>query len=454
AAWNDKLGRIQVEGGDLNAKKLFYTALYHAMLMPRDRTNDLPGFAEGAAAWDDQFCVWDTWRTLFPLMSLIDPEMVRGNVQSFAERLKKNGTVKDAFIAGNDMPEEQGGNNPDNIIADACVKGIEGINWDEAYAVVKHDAERERAGWQGWGTFEITDPAMASYKDKGWIPAGISSCSKTLEYSYNDFCAAEVARKLNHREAYQKYLARSKQWMQLWNPDTESDGFKGFIAPRDAAGQRVSIDAKGHTPSWTGNFYEGSSWTYSYFVPHQFAELVRISGGREAFAAKLTHGLSAGLIDFGNEPAFLAPMSFHYAGRPDLASYWVRKLAQKNFSQAGYPGDDDSGAMSSWYVFAAIGIFPNSGQPIYYLNGPMWKKVSLKLANGKMLQIEAPDASPENIYVQSCQVNGKSWERSWIDHDTIKNGATITFEMGPTPSSWAQSDTSLLDGTAFLEQAK
>ncbi len=453
-AWSNALGKIQVDGGDTNAKKIFYTALYHTMLMPHDRTGDLPGFADTAQIWDDQYAVWDTWRTLYPLMMLIQPEMVRGNIRSFIERLKKNGIVKDAFISGVDMVEEQGGNNVDNIIADAKVKGLDGVQWEDAYAVVKHNAENDRIGWQGFGHSDVVDSAMASYKSRGWIPAGGMSCSKTLEYAYNDFCAAEIALTMNHREDFEKYLTRSKQWSNLWNPDAVSDGFKGFVVPRESNGQWVAIDPKHDWGSWKEYFYEGSSWTYSYFVPHQFATLVKMSGGKEIFAAKLSHGLTDSLIDFSNEPAFLAVQSFQYAGRPDLASFWARKLAREGFSLVGCPGNDDSGAMSSWYVFTALGFFPNAGQPIYYLTGPMWKKVSVALENGKTLRIEAPEASEENIYVQSCEVNGKSWNHSWIDHNTIKNGATIKFEMGPAPSTWGQDDSSLVDGIDFLERAK
>jgi len=454
SAWSNVLDKIQVEGGDAKARKIFYTALYHTMLMPRNRTGDLPGFADTAQVWDDQYAVWDTWRTLFPLMTLIQPEMVRGNIRSFIERLKKNGMVKDSFIGGVDMIEEQGGNDVDNIIADACVKGVGGVPWDEAYAVIKHNAENDRIGFQGFGNPGIVDTVMASYKSRGWIPAGNMSCSKTLEYAYNDFCAAEIASVLNHREDFLKYLMRSKRWISLWNSEAASDGFKGFVMPKRSNGEWIPIDPKRRWESWKEYFYEGSSWTYSYFVPHQFATLVKISGGKEIFAAKLNHGLTDSLIDFSNEPAFLAVQSFQYAGRPDLAIFWSRKLAREGFTLVGVPGNDDSGAMSSWYVFTAIGFFPNAGQPLYYLTGPMWKKISIALENGKTLRIEAPEVSEKNIYVQSCEVNGKSWNHSWIDHNTIKDGATIRFDMGPAPSAWGQNDSSLVDGVDYLERAK
>ncbi|HTY12244.1 MAG TPA: GH92 family glycosyl hydrolase [Bacteroidota bacterium] len=449
-AWNRALGKIRVGGGDSTAKKLFYTALYHSMLMPHNRTGDIPGFADTVQAWDDQYAVWDTWRTMFPLMLLIQPDMVRGNIRSFVARLKKNGMVKDSFIGGVDMIEEQGGNDVDNIIADARVKKLDGVLWDDAYAVMKHNADFDRLGFQGFGNAGIVDSVMASYKVRGWIPAGNMSCSKTLEYAYNDFCAAEVALSLNRKEDFEKYLGRSKRWTNLWNPEAVSDGFKGFITPKDANDAWVPFDPRHYWASWKEYFYEGSSWTYSYFVPHQFSTLVKLSGGKEIFAAKLTHGLQDTLIDFSNEPAFLAVQTFQYAGRPDLASFWVRKLAKDGFTLIGVPGNDDSGAMSSWYAFTAMGFFPNAGQPIYYLTGPMWKKVSVELENGKTLRIDAPEASEKNIYVQSCEVNGKKWNHSWIDHRTIMDGASIKFEMGPNPSAWGQNDSTLVDGVDYL----
>jgi predicted alpha-1,2-mannosidase len=442
-AWNTELGKIRIEDSSVDSKKIFYSAMYHAMLMPRDRTNDMTGFADGVPVWDDHYAVWDTWRTLFPLMSLINPEMVKGNINSFIERFKKNKRVRDAYIAGLDMAEEQGGNNPDNIIADGYVKGISGVDWEAAWSVLKNDADKERAGWQGWGAFTITNSLMASYKTKGWIPGGVMSCSKSLEYSYNDYCTALVAKGLGRTTDYTTYLERSRKWVNLWNPDAQSDGYNGFIVPKNADGTWINIDLKKNWGSWQNYFYEGSSWTYSYFVPHQLDKLVYLSGGAEKFAAKLDYGFKNGLIDYANEPAFLAVQAFHYASRPDLASYWVRKLMTTRYSIKGYPGNDDSGAMSSWYIFSSLGFFPNAGQDIYYLVGPLFTKATVSLGENKTIFIEAVNASKTNMYIQSCTINGVDWTKSWFSHADIKDGATIKFVMGPNPSTWAKSDESL-----------
>ena len=352
--WNNSLKKIEVEGGTEDDKAIFYTALYHTQIMPRNRTNDTKAFGKDVPVWDDHFAAWDTWRTMYPLHALINPEMVSGTVNSFIARYKKYGVVRDAFVNGNDMNNEQGGNNIDNIIAEAYVKGIKGIDWNEAYKVLKYDADHQRLGSFAW---RKDDSLNNTYKEKGWIPAGIMNCSMTQEYAYNDYCMATVAKGLGKMDDFTRYNSRSHQWVALWNKDAESDGYKGFIMPRTLSGEFEQTDLKKYPGSWKAYFYEGSSWVYSWFAPHDFEKLVALNGGREAFAKKLQYGFEHNLIDYGNEPAFLAVHGFHYANRSDLSSYWVRKLMSTRFTLQGVPGNDDSGAMSAWYLFSAMGFF-------------------------------------------------------------------------------------------------
>ena len=438
ASWNDELGKIELEGGSDTLKTLFYTALYHAMLMPRDRTSDIAGYPDGIPLWDDQYAVWDTWRTVFPLMVLLNPQMVAGNINSFIARYAVNGKVKDSFIAGIDMDEEQGGNDIDNIVADAFVKDVPGVDWNAAYRLLKHDAESQRKGWEGGPDTIRSDIPKGAYRSLGWIPAGIMSCSKTLEYAYNDFCMSEMAARLDTPGVAARYAHRSGLWRVLWNPDATSDGYKGFIVPRTADGQFMTIDPKKLWGSWKEYFYEASSWTYSYFVPHQFPLLVRLCGGKRSFASRLEYALENNLVDYSNEPAFLAMHAFHYADRPDLASRWVRALMRTGYSLRGYPGNDDSGAMGSWYVFAVLGFFPNAGQPLYYLHGPSFSKITVHLPRGKLLSILGTHASAENIYIQSLSVNGRPYHRSTLPHALIKEGGTLKFVMGPQPRIWTK----------------
>jgi len=186
-------------------------------------------------------------------------------------------------------------------------------------------------------------------------------------------------------------------------------------------------------------FYEGSSWIYSYFVPHDFARLIELSGGSKAYCKRLQFALGDNLIDFGNEPSFLTPYSFIYAGRTDLCSFWVRRNIF-NYTESGFPGDEDGGAMSAWYVFAALGLMPNAGQDVYLLSGPLYPRATLTMENGKQIVIEGVNASADNLFVQSLTINGAPWPRAWLRHDDIKNGATLRFVMGPQPSGWGSTE--------------
>lgn len=427
--WNEQLNKIVVEGASEREMHIFYTAFFHACLMPRNRTNDSEHFATGVPVWDDHFAIWDTWRTLYPLQVLINPDMVSGTVNSFIARLKTNKMVKDAYIAGYEMISEQGGNNIDNVIADAYVKGIKGVDWKAAYQVMKFNADNERQGSYGWDKSDKTN----TYKELGWIPVGRMCNSMTLEYAYNDFCTSELAKELGTKADYKKYLDRSGKWIALWNPKAESDGFKGFIDSKNPDGSFVGIDLKKYPGSWKDHFYEGTSWTYSWFAPHQFTKIVELCGGKDLFVKKLQYGFEKNLINYGNEPAFLAVQGFHYGGRSDLSSFYARKLMKERFDEKGYSGNDDSGAMSSWYMFTSMGFFPNAGQDIYYLTGSSFKKVTMTLGNGKTVTISAPNASSVNIYVKSVTINGQKWKQPWFHHKDIQNGANIVFEMTDKP---------------------
>ncbi len=427
--WNRALSVIRVDEPDEMQKTLFYTALYHAQIMPRDRTGEFVRFAPNAPMWDDHYAVWDTWRTLYPLMTLLRPDMVRGTIQGFIERGRVDKSVNDTFVAGNNGGDEQGGNDIDNIIADAYVKKVRGIDWNAAYRVLKFNADSRREGLSRQPELRNT------YREQGWLPTSIMSASFTLEYAYNDFCAGQVAAGLGFNADAEKYFARSKGWENLWNPNAQSDGFKGFITPKTAIGEWPDHDVKAFGGSWKGDFYEGSSWTYSYFVPHQPARLVELMGGPETFARRLDYGMQNGLIDFSNEPAFLAPQLFHYAGRPDLSAKWIRQITAKSFTLQGYPGDDDSGAMSSYYVWSRIGLFPNAGQDIYYLNAPILGRVVVERPEDGPLTVSRTGAGD---YIASATLNGKPLGRSWVRHAELKGRTKLAFTMSKTPTKWGQ----------------
>ncbi len=436
-AWNRALGRVAVTGGDRAARTQFYTALYHAQQMPRDRTGEFARFAPTAPMWDDHYAAWDTWRTKYPLMMLIDPAMVRGTIASFSERLRVDGRVRDSFTAAGASAlsqADQGGNDVDNIIADAYVKGLKGVDWNAAYAVLKHNADRERRGNGPRGSRDDAAYDNDGYRRRGWLSPGTMNVSNTLEYAYNDFAASQVARGLGKTADAQRYAARARGWQALFNPMLQDAGFSGFVVPRKDDGGWVPVNLTAYPGSWKPHFYEAASWGYSFFVPHQASRLITMMGGRETFVRRLEHGLQTRKVDFSNEPAFLAPALFHYAGRPDLSAKWTAHYTRALVDAKGYPGDDDSGAMSSYYVWASIGLFPNAGQDIYLLNGPRFARVVIDRPEEGALTITR---SGVGDYVAAATLNGRPLDRSWLRHRELVRGARLHFIMAPEPTAWA-----------------
>lgn len=446
ALWNAELQKIKISGKDLSDGDLmlFYTALYHTMCMPRDRSGDIPGYSDDTPMIDDHYAIWDTWRTLYPLYALIKPELVAKTVNSFIARYEKHGFVRDSFIGGKEMYPQQGGDDIDNVIADAYVKKIAGIDWRKAYEVVKNHADNYRIGWY---SYEKPCPDKnAPYYVLGYIPDdytipgtafGQMSCSYTLEQAYNDFCAATLAKELGSPKDYETYLARSSNWTNLWNPDAKYNEFCGFIMPKNSDGTWVAINPGENWGSWAKHFYEATSYNYSFFVPHDIPQLMEKCGGKEAFARRLLYGIETGLVDYGNEPAFLASYLFAYTDKPYLITDCIDKLRDL-FTLEGPPGNDDSGAMSSWYILSSIGFFPNAGQNIYFLTSPRYEHTVITLGNGKEIIIKACNLSKENKYIQSVKINNVPWHSAIFSHNEISDGAIIEFEMGADPVQYTQ----------------
>ncbi len=444
--WNDELNKIRIEGkgtDDIELMK-FYTAFYHVLVMPRDRSGDIPGYPEGTDMIDDHYAIWDTWRSSYPLYTLIKPEIVTKTVNSFIARYEKYGYVRDAFVGGVDMSNEQGGNDIDNVIADAYIKGVEGIDWNKAYEVVKNHADNFRTGWYTYSTPKPNPEAP--YYEYGYIPSdykipgtefGQNDCSYTLEYAYNDFCAATLAKDLGTEEDYEKYLERSNNWTNLWNPDAIYRGYTGFITPRNADGSWVDIDISEYWGSWKRHFYEATAYNYSFFVPHDVEQLIEKCGGEDEFCNRLSYGIETRLVDYGNEPAFLAPYLFAYTSKPYLTTDSIDKL-RDSFTMDGPPGNDDSGAMSSWFMFSSMGFFPNAGQNIYYITSPRYEEAVIHLANGNDIVIKAKNLSEKNEYIQSVKINGEPYYSTMFTHDVIANGAVFEFVMGSNPVDYTQ----------------
>lgn len=433
-AWDKKLSRVKIETSDEDRKTIFYSAMYRFFTLARDRSLDNSKWKTTLPFWDDNYAYWDTFRTAYPLLILLDEPAMRDNLLALIDRFKHNGCVYDGFVAGVDREGEQGGNDVDHVIAEAYLKGVKGIDWYEAYKILKHNADKRRIGSSSW---KKGGEIAKKYKELGWIPEWTMSTSQSLEFSYNDYSTALMARGLGYEDDYKKYEERSRKWVNLWNPDLESHGYKGFIDARKEDGTFLFIDATKYGGSWTSPFYEASSWTYSYYMPHDFDKIIELMGGREKFVERLSYGFEKKMIDYTNEPGFLTTRAFTHARRPDLSSFWVHDIMNRSFDLTGYPGNDDTGSMGSWYVFCSLGFFPNAGQDYYYLNAPLFSKSVIKLSGNKKLTIIA-NAAPGNVYIKSCKLNGKEWNNPLIKHSDIALGGTIEMELSNLPTDWGK----------------
>lgn len=428
ATWNDYLSRIQIESGE-EEKNIFYTHLFHSFVQPRNRTGN-NSWKTDEEFWDDHYTMWDSWKTLFPLMCIVDQEMVASTIRSFINRHKHNGYVAEAFVNGKESPVGQGGNTVDNIIGDAYVKNIPGIDWEKAYSILKYNADSMRT------------PA---YRDRGFMhqnePTGYSwrlkPGSATIAFAFNDFCLANMAKGLGKSNDYELYGKRSASWKNIWNPDAVSDGFSGFIMARKSNGDFDKIDPK---TGYNQHFYEGTCWEYSYEIPHDVQAMVDLMGGKKKFIERLKYAMDNHLIDFGNEPSFMTPWLFSHESvqRPDLTSYYIRTKLLPLFTRYDLPGDDDQGAMASLYIFAKLGFFPFAGTDKYYLHGGSYSKATIKLPANKTFTIKSLNASPENIYIRSVKLNNQKLNRSWITHSEIMNGGILEFDMTSAPINFTK----------------
>ena len=444
--WEQILNTVSVEGSE-NDKTIFYSAIYHAFLQPSDRTGENPLWNSDEPYFDDYYTIWDTFRATHPLFTLLKPSRQVDMVRSLIDIYEHEGYMPDGR-SGNYNGRVQGGSNCDVLIADAITKGLEGIDYEKALSAMIKNAEVEPQDARKEGRGGITD-----YNTKGYVSTSYErSGTRTFEYAYCDYAIATVAQKLGKQDVYEKYLNRSNNWKNLWNDNVQSLGFKGFLWPKKSNGDWVNSNDYGlfRRDGWEGVIYESFPWEMSFYIPHDMDGLIARCGGKDEFTKRLdtyfTHVQDGfdqnnyiGLFQVENEPGFLVPTLYNYVNRPDKTAEIVRKVLSKkyNTSPTGLPGNDDSGSMSAWYAFHAMGMFPNAGQDIYLISSPLFTKVTLNLENGNIFEILAPDASSDNLYIQSAELNGHPLTRCWLRHSEIVEGGTLKLIMGNEPSNWA-----------------
>ena len=466
--WEEQLQKVHVEGTE-QQKRMFYTALYHTMLMPVCKTGENPKWTE-TPYYDDYYAIWDTYRTSTPLLTLLWPERQVEIVNSLLNIYTREGYMPDAR-SGDCNGRTQGGSNAEVVIADAFVKNLgksdppsalrpspsTHIDYKLALEAMLKDAEQD----PGADHEKHGRGGLNEYRRLGYVPYGIPRAgTRTVEYAYDDYCIAQVANGLGKQDIYDEYMQRSGNWRNLWRADYEWDDVKGYIMPRDAHGvwldsvpwgrskvyhpripyTPVTKVAPWYIPWWDTFFYEALSAEYSLSIPHDVEGLIEACGGADAFRRRLDLFFERGRYNVGNEPSFLTPCLYHWLSRPDLSTQRIRQIIAENYSDQpdGLPGNDDGGAMSSWLAFHMMGLYPNAGQDYYLLNVPLLDSYTLTLPNGRNLKVTQKfqkSQKPQNTIEPtafSVSLNGRELKDARITHEELLQGGELVFKvMGP-----------------------
>ena len=408
------------------------------------------------------FSIWDSFRSVHQLITLMDPRAQARMIRSLIDIYVHEGKLPDCRMSLC-KGFTQGGSNADILLADSFLKNLtEGIDWNKGYEAVVSDAEEEPKDWSTSGR-----GGLKSWKELGYIPtddfdpygSGLftRSISRTVEYAYNDFVIAEMAKELGHMEDYEKYMGRSNNWKHMFNPDQKSNingtdtGFVGFLQPKYLNGTWGYQDPIRCSPLsefdscylnvFGGETYEGSCWMYTFFVPGDHAALIKTLGGPESFVKRLDYLHESGLLYIGDEQAFFTVYQYHYAGRPAKSAERIHDYIPSQFNNTvnGIPGNDDSGAMGSFAALSMMGIFPNPGQSVYFITPPFFPAISItNPLNGKVAKIKNINFDPsyKSIYIQSATLDGKPYTRNWLSHDFFLHGGTLELTLGPSESKW------------------
>ncbi|MEM9195498.1 MAG: glycoside hydrolase family 92 protein, partial [Myxococcota bacterium] len=444
AAWESTLGRVELEGRNEDDFRIFYTALYHSLLMPTlamDVDGSYRGFdgevhlAEGFRYYTD-FSLWDTFRTQHPLLTLLYPEWQEDMLASLLA-MGRDGGFMPRWPLGSGYTGGMVGDSTNIVFADSMKKGLRNVDVATAYAQMRITAmgpTPEGAGFQG-------RPGIEDYLSLGYVPIedGGWSASKTLEYAYADFALSHIAEQAGEADEAAALLARAGNWRNLLEPET------GFLLGRNADGSFPSV-----TPTqWEDYYAEGNALQYSWYAPHDLSALAEATGGRERFLERLTDFfersdataynpvIPAQYYWHGNEPDIHASWIFSALDQPADSARWVRWVLDRHYSSApdGLPGNDDAGTLSAWCVFSSLGFFPIAGTDEYLLGSPLFSRATVHLANGDLV-IEAPNASEAHLYPASVVLNGTPVERAQLRHDALA-GATLEFDLTVEATRWA-----------------
>ncbi|HUV35455.1 MAG TPA: GH92 family glycosyl hydrolase [Patescibacteria group bacterium] len=439
-AWERALGKITIVGGTTEERRIFYTALYHAMLAPNVfmdvdgsyRGRDLAVHRADGFVNHTVFSLWDTYRAAHPLFTIIERERTVDCIKTFLVQYEQGGRLPVWELAGNET-DCMIGYHAVSVIADACAKGIRGFDVGRAYSAMTHSADADLFG-------------LDDYRTHGYIPADGDgeSISKTLEYAYDDWCIAQVAGALGKEDDYRRYIRRAQYYKNIFDPAS------GFMRAKMNATWISPFD-----PAEVGFSYtEANAWQYSFYVPQDIEGLITLFGGNEAFSRKLdelfttsseTSGRDqpdiTGLIGqyaHGNEPSHHMAYLYAYAGMPWKTQQRVREIMSAMYSDRpdGLCGNEDCGQLSAWYVLGALGFYPvTPGSDVYAIGSPLFDAATMDVGEGRSFTVRARNASPDNVYIQAAFLNGEAYEKSFLRHGDIIRGGELMFEMGSTPNT-------------------
>ncbi len=445
AAWAKKLGTIEVQGGTEHERMLFYSNLYHSFASPRlvarkgDSFRGLDGQIKTAD--HDRYGpvpFWDTGRDQLVLLTMIEPDVKEDILSSTLEMARETGHMQTSFH----------GDHAVWMYLGDWQRGLK-FDWNAAYEYLRKNAldtdgpRRNLAEYlqKGWISDIVVDHPSPPYAD------GNAGVAKTLEYSWDDYSLATYAKKLGKQDDYEMFLKRANNYKNVFDPSI------GFMRGRTADGKWISpFDPR--EPYYQFMMKEASGWSTLWLVPHDVRGLMNLLGGRESFDAKLDEFFSTpynpkgicrdctgviGQYVQGNQPDQQSAYYYDWGGQP----WKTQKLARQILSQLygsdkygiGFPGMDDQGSTSSWYVLSAMGFYTvDPAEPVYAIGSPLFRQVTIHLGNGKDFVITANRDSEKNIYIQSATLNGKPLNKPWFTHDDIVGGAKLVLEMGPTPN--------------------
>lgn len=444
--WNKELGKVKVRGGSKEQKTVFYSAMYHAFLQPNtfmDVDRRYRGMDREIHIAEDftnytVFSLWDTYRTWHPLMTILERERTRDFVKVMLNMHEQGGLLPIWELAANET-YCMIGNHSISVIADAYMKGIRDFDAKKALLAMVHSATRDHFG-------------LKAYREHGHIPGEMEheSISKTLEYAYNDWCIAVMAREMGHDEIYREYIRRAQFYKNIFDPST------GFMRPRMNGGWIDPFDPT--KVDW--HFTEANSWHYSFYVPQDITGFYKMHGGKENLSSKIDELFETefkisgrdmkditGLIGQyaqGNEPSHHMAYLYNFVNQPWKTQHRVRQIMDELYSHKpdGLSGNEDCGQMSAWLIMSAMGFYPvTPGLPEYVIGTPWFPEMQVHLENGNVFTITANKVSKRNIYIQSASLNGEPYNKSWLAQEDIVNGGHLHFEMGSKPNKqWGSRD--------------